>query len=82
MNDDILNIIDDLVRESCEIEDDPEYDVDANLFDLGFLDSVGAMVLIMQIEEMFDIEISQKDVTLYPMSTAREIAEVVALKTS
>ena len=36
--------------------------------------------VIMFAEEAFGVEISQRDVTLYPMNTVNEIAEVVGMK--
>ena len=41
------------IRELCEAEDDPEFGLDINLFDTGFLDSVGAMDVIVFAEETF-----------------------------
>lgn len=81
--DDIERIIDEYLREQLEItEDDDDYGVELNLFDAGYLDSVGAMQLIVFIEERFAVEISQKDITLYPMNTIEEIASVVRRKKS
>lgn len=81
--DDIERMIDEYLREQLEItEDDDDYGVELNLFDAGYLDSVGAMQLIVFIEERFAVEISQKDITLYPMNTIEEIASVVRRKKS
>ena len=41
---------------------------------------MGAVDVIMFAEEAFGVEISQRDVTLYPMNTVCEIAEVVGMK--
>lgn len=77
----IETIIDEYLREKLEItEDDDDYDVELNLFDAGYLDSLGAMDLIVFIEKRFAVEISQKDITLYPMNSIAEIAAVVARK--
>lgn len=79
--DEILERLDGFIREQCEVEpDDPDYSVDANLFDLGYMDSMGAVRTVMFAEESFDVEISQRDITLYPMNTVREIAAVIAKK--
>ncbi len=76
MNEDILKRINDYVCQTCEIEDDPDYDVDTHLFDAGYLDSLGAVELVLFV----GIEISQKDIVMYPMNTVREIAAVVEQK--
>ena len=70
------------IQTEFDIEDTPEYDVDAHLFDYGFVDSLGALHIIAFAEERWGIEISQRDLTLYPMNTIREIAAVIAAKLS
>ena len=76
----IVEKLDAFVREHFDIGDDPDYNLDVNLFDYGFVDSLGATEIIFFIEDTFGIEITQKDITLYPMNTVNEIAEVVAAK--
>lgn len=76
----IIAKLETFIRELCEAEDDPEFGLDINLFDTGFLDSVGAMDVIVFAEETFGVSISQRDLTLYPMNTVHEIAEVVGIK--
>lgn len=79
--DEIAMILDDYVKKQFEIEDDdPDYSLDVNLFDYGYVDSLGAVEIIMFVEERFDCKISQKDISKYPMNTVREIAEVVLNK--
>ena len=75
--DEIIAKLDEFIRERCDVGDDPEYDLDVNLFDTGFMDSMGAVETIMFAEQTFGVEISQKDITLYPMSTVNEIAAVI-----
>lgn len=70
------------VRENYEIGDDPDYTADVNLFDYGYLDSIGAAELTEYLEEKYSIEITQRDIVLYSMSTIDEIAEVVFGKLS
>lgn len=70
----------DYVRDYFEIGDDPDYTTDVHLFDAGFVDSLGAVEIIAFVEREFDIKITQKDITLYPMNTIEEIAEVVKSK--
>lgn len=78
---DIRSIIDEELRAICQIEDDdPDYDEDLNLFDAGYLNSLGGMKLMAFLEERFSIEISQRDLILYPMNTLREICAVVERK--
>ena len=78
--DEIIAKLDEFIRERCEVDDDPDYGLDVNLFDTGFMDSMGAVETITFAEQTFGVEISQKDITLYPMNTVREIAEVVGRK--
>ena len=56
------------IQEKFEIDNDP--------------DSFGAVEIIHFIEQTYNIEITQKDITLYPMNTIDEIAEVVESKLS
>ncbi len=65
------------IREHFDIGDDPDYTPDVHLFDEGFVDSLGAVEIIAFVEQEFDIKITQKDITLYPMNTVEEIAAVV-----
>ena len=70
------------IMEKYELEGDPDYTTDVNLFDYGFLDSMGATEVIMWLEETYQIEITQKDILLNPMDSVDEIAEVVYGKVS
>jgi len=76
----IIKTLEDYIREQFDIGDDPDYNSEVDLFEYGFLDSMGAMDVIAYIEEEYSIEITQKDVVLYPMNTIEEIAEVIANK--
>jgi len=68
------------IRKKFEIDDDPDYTMDVNLFDYGYLDSLDATELIIHIEEEFGVEITPGDIMKYPMNTVNEIAEVVRTK--
>lgn len=68
------------IRDRFEIGDDPEYTTDAHLFDYGFVDSLDATEILAHIEDEYEIEVTQKDLVLYPMNTVDEIAEVIASK--
>ena len=63
------------IQEKFEIDDDPDFTDDVHLFNEGFVDSFGAVEIIHFIEQTYNIEITQKDITLYPMNTIEEIAE-------
>ena len=76
----IIKTLADYIREQFDIGDDPDYNSEVDLLEYGFLDSMGAMEVIAYIEEEYSIEITQKDVVLYPMNTIAEIAEVIANK--
>lgn len=77
---DIEREIESYVREKFEIGDDPDLTLDTHLFDEGFVDSLGAVEIVNFVEQKFEIQITQKDLTLYPMNTINEIAEVVKSK--
>ena len=66
------------IQEKFEID----FTDDVHLFNEGFVDSFGAVEIIHFIEQTYNIEITQKDITLYPMNTIEEIAEVVENKLS
>ena len=69
------------IAEYAEVDPaDPTLGDDTHLFDEGFVDSLGATEIVLFIEDTFHIQITQKDITLYPMNTIREIAEVVDAK--
>lgn len=73
----------DFISENFDIDsNDPDFTADVNLFDYGFVDSLGATEIVVFIEEHWQIEITQKDLTLYSMNTIAEIAEVVDSKTA
>jgi D-alanine--poly(phosphoribitol) ligase subunit 2 len=76
----VIDILYQFVREKFDIGDDPEYTAEVNLFDYGFIDSMEAMEIISYVEERFQVEITQKDIVLYPMNSVAEIAAVVSGK--
>lgn len=65
------------IQETYDLQDDDMYTPDVNLFDYGYLNSMDAVAVIAWIEGEFGIEISQRDIILYPMNTVEEIAQVV-----
>jgi len=73
----IKKILSDFIKSNFEIGDDPDFTDDAHLFDMGFVDSLGATEIILFVEEQWNIEITQRDLVLYPMNTVGEIADVI-----
>lgn len=65
------------IVDKFDIGDDPDFTDEVHLFNEGFVDSFGAVEIIHFIEENYNIKITQKDITLFPMNTIEEIAEVV-----
>ena len=76
----IVETLTDYVRKQFDIGDDPDFSTSVNLFDYGYVDSLGAVEIINFVEEFFHCEITQKDISKYPMNSIEEIAEVVAQK--
>ncbi|MGN0164128.1 MAG: acyl carrier protein [Candidatus Ornithomonoglobus sp.] len=72
--------ISEFIKNQFDIGDDPDFDNDVHLFNEGFVDSFGAVEIIHFIEQEFNIKITQKDITLFPMNTVNEIAAVVDSK--
>ena len=77
---DIAKTISDFITDKFEIGDDPDFNNDVHLFNEGFVDSFGAVEIVAFVEDTFNIKITQKDITLYPMNTVNEIAAVVESK--
>lgn len=76
----VTETINEFIREKFDIGDDPDFTNDVHLFNEGFVDSFGAVEIIHFVEENYGIEITQKDITLFPMNTVEEIAAVVESK--
>lgn len=76
----VTETISEFIKEKFEIGDDPDFTNDVHLFNEGFVDSFGAVEIIHFVEETYGIEITQKDITLFPMNTVNEIAAVVESK--
>lgn len=77
---DIEKAIFDFINEHFGIEDDPDFTPEVNLFDYGFVDSLGATEILLFVEQNWNLEITQADLTLYPMNSVQEIAAVVREK--
>jgi methoxymalonate biosynthesis acyl carrier protein len=76
----IESVLFEFIRENFEVGDSPDYTPDVNLFDYGFVDSLGSFEIISFVEKTWNIRITQKDITLYPRNSVREIAAVIANK--
>ncbi|MBQ3124879.1 MAG: acyl carrier protein [Clostridia bacterium] len=76
----VTETISEFIRDKFDIGDDPDFTNDVHLFNEGFVDSFGAVEIIHFVEETYSIEITQKDITLFPMNTVEEIAAVVESK--
>ena len=77
---DIQKTIFDYIVNTFNIEVDEDFNEDVNLFDYGYVDSMDAMTIISDLEKNFGIEITQRDLMLYPMNTISELAAVVKSK--
>ena len=77
---DIAKEIYDYIVDTFTIEADEDFTADVNLFDYGYVDSLDAMKIVTELEARFGIEITQRDLVLYPMHTINELAAVVAAK--
>ena len=77
---DIAKEIYDYLVTTFEIEVDADFDEDVNLFENGYVDSLDAMAIVAELKRRFGIEITQRDLMLYPMNTINELADVVRIK--
>ncbi len=81
MEKNVKDTLRDYIIQYASIEpDDPDFSDDVDLFDYGFVDSLGATEIVLFLEDTFGVEITQADITLYPMNTIDEIAGVVERK--
>ena len=83
MRDKIRDALREFIRRYADIpEDDLDFTDDVDLFDYGYVDSLGATEIVLFAEDRFHVSITQEDITLYPMNSIDEIAEVVERKLS
>jgi methoxymalonate biosynthesis acyl carrier protein len=61
-------------------EDDPYFGVDVNLYDFGYIDSLGALDLASFIEESFGLRLEDSDWIEYPLNTIREISGFIQMR--
>ena len=63
------------IRQRFQVPDsDADFGNEVHLFDYGYIDSFGAVVLIDFVEETFAIKIKPGDLVAYPLNTIQEIA--------
>jgi len=59
-------------------ENDPDFNDDVDLFNYGYVDSFGAVVLASFIEKHFAIKYASSDWVDFPLSTIKQISEFVS----
>jgi acyl carrier protein len=57
--------------------DDPEFARDIDLYDLGYVDSIGLVELLTFIKTSFDVEIEEDDLLSDEFSNINGIAKIV-----
>jgi D-alanine--poly(phosphoribitol) ligase subunit 2 len=79
---DIKSTLRNFLIENFDIDpDDEEFTDDVDFFTYGFVDSFGAAEIISFMEEAFNIEVTNKDLVKYSMTSIDEIAEYIKIKT-
>lgn len=67
------------VRQQFSIpEDDPDFTDDVDLFNYGYIDSLGAVELTGFIERQFEVRFTDSDWINFPLNSIREISAFVA----
>ena len=67
------------VRQHFSIpEDDPDFSDDIDLFNYGYIDSIGAVELTGFVEGQFGVRFTDSDWVNFPLSSIREISTFVA----
>lgn len=61
---------------------DPAFGRDVDLFELGYVDSVGVVALVAWIEDRYRIELSEDDLFDERFATIEGIADIVAERRS
>lgn len=75
----ISNRIEVFVRAQFRVaDDDPRFDRDVDLFEGGFVDSVGVVELLAFIGEAFDVEIPEEALMSDEFTTIDGIARIVS----
>jgi acyl carrier protein len=67
------------VRQRFSIpQDDPDFTDDVDLFNYGYIDSLGAVELTGFIEQQFGVAFTDSDWINFPLSSIREISTFIA----
>ncbi len=78
MGDEVVNRLEAFVRTQFTISaDDPEFTRDVDLYDLGYVDSVGLVELLAFISATFNVEIEEDDLLSDEFSNIEGIAKIV-----
>ena len=75
-HDEMMERVLDLLADICE-DDEVREHPDEDLFELGFLDSMGAIELLLGIEEATGVTIAPTEVAREDMNTAELIAQQI-----
>ena len=75
-HDEMMERVLDLLTDICE-DDEVREHPDEDLFELGFLDSMGAIELLLGIEEATGVTIAPTEVAREDMNTAELIAQQI-----
>ncbi len=77
----LRDAIRDFIIDYADVDpDDPDFTDDVNLFDAGYIDSLGATEILLFLEDTFNVRISQEDITLYPMDSINDMVDVLESK--
>ena len=76
---DVAGRIDSFVREQFGVAaDDPRFGDEVNLFDAGYVDSVGIVELLSFLQEEFGVEIPERELMSDEFATTSGIASIVS----
>jgi D-alanine--poly(phosphoribitol) ligase subunit 2 len=76
---DIASELRKFVRQQFSIpENDPDFTDDVDLFNYGYIDSIGAVELTGFVERQFGVVFADADWINFPLSSVREISMFVA----
>lgn len=78
MDDDVATRLEAFVRTQFAISaDDPGFARDVDLYDLGYVDSIGLVELLAFISASFDVEIEEDDLLSDEFSNIEGMAKIV-----
>lgn len=75
------SIIRNFIIENFDIDkNDKDFTDDVNLFEYGYIDSLGFVKIVVFMENTFNFKVENKDLMMYPTSTINEIASLISRK--